>query len=122
MCRYWENAGSRVSDKKIVLRRCFFHRATGVASLRHVEAILLKDVSRKIFSGASVEFSRDDTVLGFGFHVHFGSSMPRLQSHHRPRRHLKGFISPFASRIKLDQVFHCQIMIWNFWSCSPHLD
>ena len=95
MCEYWENVGSRVSDKKIVLRCCFFHRATGVASLRHVEAILLKDVSRKIFSvsrkifsGASVEFSRDDTVLGFGFHVHFGSSMPRLQSHHRPRRHL----------------------------------
>ena len=122
MCRYWENVGSKVSDKKIVLRRCFFHRAIEVASLRHVEATLLKDVSRKIFSGASVEFSRDDTVLGFGFHVHFGSSMPRLHSHHRPRRYLKGFFSPFASRMKLDQVLHWQSMVLNLWSCSPRLD
>ena len=43
-----------------------FHRASGVTSFRHVKAILLKDLSRKIFSGASVEFIRHDIVLALG--------------------------------------------------------
>jgi len=34
-----------------------------------VEAILLKDISRKISSGASVEFIRHDIVLAWGFHA-----------------------------------------------------
>ena len=46
-----------------------FHRGSAATSFRHVEAILLKDVSRKIFSGASVEFIRHDIVLAWGFHA-----------------------------------------------------
>ena len=40
-----------------------FHRANGVTSFRHVKAILLKDISRKIFSGASVERIRHYILL-----------------------------------------------------------
>ena len=46
-----------------------FHTASGVTSFRHGDAILLKDVSRKIFSGVSVEFIRHDIVLAWGFHA-----------------------------------------------------
>ena len=46
-----------------------FHRASVVTSFRHVEAILLKDVSREIFSGASVEFIHHDIVLAWVFHA-----------------------------------------------------
>ena len=46
-----------------------FNIAREITSFRHVEAILLKDVSRKIFSGASVEFIRHDIVLAWGFHA-----------------------------------------------------
>ena len=35
-----------------------FHRASGVESFGDVEVILIKDLSRKIFSGASVELNR----------------------------------------------------------------
>ena len=40
-----------------------FHKASGVTSFRHVEAILLNYVSRKIFSGASVERIRHYILL-----------------------------------------------------------
>ena len=36
---------------------------SGVTSFRHVEAILLKDISRKIFSGSSVELIRHYILL-----------------------------------------------------------
>ena len=40
-----------------------FRGASGVTSFRHVEATLLKDISRKIFSGASVELIRHYILL-----------------------------------------------------------
>ena len=40
-----------------------FLKTSGVTSFRHVEATLLKDISRKIFSGASVELNRHYILL-----------------------------------------------------------
>ena len=40
-----------------------FHRASGVESFSDVEVILIKDISRKIFSGASVELNRHYILL-----------------------------------------------------------
>ena len=40
-----------------------FLKTSGVTSFRHVEATLLKDISRKIFSGASVERIRHYILL-----------------------------------------------------------
>ena len=40
-----------------------FRGASGVTSFRYVEATLLKDISRKIFSGASVELNRHYILL-----------------------------------------------------------
>ena len=40
-----------------------FHKASGVASFSDVEVILIKDISRKIFSGASVELNRHYILL-----------------------------------------------------------
>ena len=53
--------------KDTIKNWCFdvasFHRGSGVTPFRHVEAILLKDISRKIFSGASVELIRHYILL-----------------------------------------------------------
>ena len=53
--------------KDTIKNWCFdvasFHRGSGVTSFRHVEATLLKDISRKIFSGASVERIRHYILL-----------------------------------------------------------
>ena len=40
-----------------------FHKTSGVASFSDVEVILIKDKSRKIFSGASVELNRHYILL-----------------------------------------------------------
>ena len=53
--------------KDTIKKLCFdvasFRGASGVTSFRHVEATLLKDISRKIFSGASVELIRHYILL-----------------------------------------------------------
>ena len=75
MCRFLKIVRSRVPDKKSSFDGSSCDTGSGVASFRHVGAILFKDLCHKNTSGASVEGSRHYLVATSFFYVHCGSSM-----------------------------------------------